>query len=395
MAGAPSANFLQRSPLASWPVASSIPGLIGWFQVDTGGVFSTPLLPQADPGRYGIAGEELDQRRALAQQLQRILGENRLVTASDKVATSVGGKGAEAREGEGGKVREWDEPMAAEEELAFLDEDVSVDASLGITKPAAAPVPAPVAAQAAFDRLNVASARQAPNRKQDGIAGALGRVEELKLEQSFQSAPAPEPKRSILKLKKSQPEKRLRKERSVLPEAPASVIPTRGGRAVDEPSPSELRIRTFESEIDPFEFSLLDSGHFVLYRKVWRDGQRYIQGALIEQQPFLRGVVEPSFGSTALAQMSDLVVAFRDEVFATFSGRAPRSYQYRAEELEGELLYQTRLSAPLDGLELISSINRLPAGPGGTVSRSSRWERARTTSSRWRRAPRWSASDAG
>ena len=49
-----------------------------------------------------------------------------------------------------------------------------------------------------------------------------------------------------------------------------------------------LRISTFESEIDPLEFSLLDSGHFVLFRKVWRDGKRYIQGLLINQEAFVR-----------------------------------------------------------------------------------------------------------
>ena len=38
-----------------------------------------------------------------------------------------------------------------------------------------------------------------------------------------------------------------------------------------------------------------------------------------------------------------------------------------ASELSGELLYQTRLAAPLDQLELIFSINRLPAGPGGRL----------------------------
>jgi len=37
-------------------------------------------------------------------------------------------------------------------------------------------------------------------------------------------------------------------------------------------------IRTFESEIDPFEVSRLAGGQIVLFRKVWRDGQRYTQG---------------------------------------------------------------------------------------------------------------------
>ena len=38
-------DLLQRSPLSAYPVASPVPGLVGHFQVDTGGAFSTPLTP--------------------------------------------------------------------------------------------------------------------------------------------------------------------------------------------------------------------------------------------------------------------------------------------------------------------------------------------------------------
>ena len=59
--GDPSANFVQRSPLSAYPSASSIPGLIGYFQVDAQGAFTTPLLPgpEAVPAAYGISTEEL------------------------------------------------------------------------------------------------------------------------------------------------------------------------------------------------------------------------------------------------------------------------------------------------------------------------------------------------
>ena len=39
VAGDPAANYLQPSPLASFPVASDIPGLLGYFQVDSEGEF--------------------------------------------------------------------------------------------------------------------------------------------------------------------------------------------------------------------------------------------------------------------------------------------------------------------------------------------------------------------
>ncbi len=79
-------DLLQRSPLSAYPVASPVPGLVGYFQVDTDGAFSTPLAP-ADGGvvtRYGIPETEWRQRLNLARSLQRILGRNRLVRAESK-----------------------------------------------------------------------------------------------------------------------------------------------------------------------------------------------------------------------------------------------------------------------------------------------------------------------
>ena len=43
---------------------------------------------------------------------------------------------------------------------------------------------------------------------------------------------------------------------------------------------------TFASELDPFTVGALDTGHLVMFRNVWRDGRRYVQGALIEREQF-------------------------------------------------------------------------------------------------------------
>ena len=94
--------------------------------------------------------------------------------------------------------------------------------------------------------------------------------------------------------------KQTRRERSVLPEPDTHSAPEAGETQTAQSA--VVRIRTFESEIDPFDLSLLDSGHFVLFRKVWRDGQRYIQGALIDPQAFLSKVVKTAFEETALSQ---------------------------------------------------------------------------------------------
>ena len=130
---------------------------------------------------------------------------------------------------------------------------------------------------------------------------------------------------------------------------------------------TSLRINTFESEIDPFEFSQLESGHFVLFRKVWLNDQRYIQGILIEQQAFLNKVINNAFSETALSQMSQLLAVYQGNVLAAFSGRSAGGYLSSSRELNGELLYQTRLTAPLNDIELVFSITDLPTGPGGKV----------------------------
>jgi signal transduction histidine kinase len=65
--------------------------------------------------------------------------------------------------------------------------------------------------------------------------------------------------------------------------------------------------------------------------------------------------------------MSDLIVAYQENVLLALTGQASHSYQSNAKQLSGALLYRTRLSDPLSDLELIFSVIRLPAGPGSFI----------------------------
>jgi signal transduction histidine kinase len=88
---------------------------------------------------------------------------------------------------------------------------------------------------------------------------------------------------------------------------------------------------------------------------------------LIESAPFLSGVVEAEFRATALSRMSQLAVIHRGEALAVFGDAAELDYLSSARELRGEPLYRARLSAPLAELELLFTLDRLPAGPGAAV----------------------------
>lgn len=328
VAGDPAASFVQRSPLSAYP-PDTAPGLIGYFQVDGDGAFTTPLLPGADndPASYGITGEDLERRQALAARMRRILDENRLVQSRESRLANE--STAPSSVGSGSRDDVEKETMAA---------------------PATA-----------FDQLTDSADEKRRQTKQKSTYRKLGRVEDLELDKRFrpeeseqapQSAPAPSTPDAV--------QRSVRKEQSVLPEP---QVLGKGEAAAREP----VRITTFESEVDPLAFSVLDSGHFVLFRKVWREGERYVQGVLLAQQPFLRGMIEPVFRGTALSGMSDLAVAYQGEVFSVFSGPASRRYLSSAPALQGTLLHQGRLSAPLGDLELVFSVNRLPAGPGAAV----------------------------
>jgi len=352
VSGAPEANYLQPSPLSRYPVTTDFPGLLGYFQIDAEGQFTTPLLPQpaTQAASYGIPTPEIAERQNLQAQIFRILRDNQLVqprmeqdllSVAEPIApegtTSFGARQAE--------------PESDKAEIFSLSRERSVD----------------------FERLKGNQSSELQQQKLDALSN-YGRVEDLKLKSRFDAQqPVGE---TGSKLKK----RAARKEQSAVPVAQAVPEPTFYDRAPAESrivgadtgeAAAPLKITIFKSEIDPFDFALMDSGHFVIYRNVWRNGQRLIQGAIIEQQAFLKGLIEALFRETGLSQMSDLLVAYQGSVFSAFGGISGSGYLNRSSlntsEASGELLYQTRLSAPFSDLELLFSINHLPAGRGAAV----------------------------
>ena len=92
VSGDPSANFVQRSPLAAYPVTEDLPGVLGYFQVDTQGIFSTPLLPPAgtEAASLGISENEYIDRLQLAQEILAVLADNHLVQSRPDISARRG-----------------------------------------------------------------------------------------------------------------------------------------------------------------------------------------------------------------------------------------------------------------------------------------------------------------
>ena len=347
----------QRSPLSTLPVHATLPGLLGYFQVDSAGRFSTPLVPatSSDHRRHGLSNAEYANRVALGDKLRAIL------TGSGSIAV-----------GRRDKARPALKPAA------------DADRSIGTSSASST-----IASGNVFERLT----RATESRQHKQKASAYGNVADLKLDQRLEKRSLAQSYDAPSTVQREASAKRApRREQIALleAEAPMDAFVASDDLAEDElvadllvmPSLAmkdeiarlpaaaalapglkpKLRVRLFEGELDAMNLQALDATHFVLFRNVWRAGTRYIQGAVIERSPFLNALIEGAWQGSALSDMSNLLVAWEGEVLA-FKGADASAYLPRADALRGELLYRTRLSAPMAALELVYSVTELPLGP--------------------------------
>lgn len=388
--GDAAANFVQRSPLSAFPVASAVPGVLGYFQVDAAGKLTTPLLPDGvvDAASYGISSDEQGARLALARTLGDVLAQNRLAQrtqfTADDAAASPQAPAAFAESNEAAR-RASPNPPAAEESQSVppaLDE-VVVTGSRVVRRDQNAAVPVPAieagqgaeasetpaagpagtaAAQVEFDRL---SARSGASRADDlakaadsTAAGAVGA--ERARTNALADSPSPVAAAAApAELRQKRSEQGL--EANVVGERAQDDL----GSAVTAPAAKlEVSVRTFESELDPFEIGLLGTGHLVMFRNVWRDGRRYVQGALLDREQFLARAVRAPFAASSLAAMSDLSVSYDGQTIGVVRAAAAGNYESRPRELVGEPLYRTRLSPPFGAMELAFNVSALPRAPG-------------------------------
>lgn len=380
--GAPEANYRQRSPLSGFPVKSDFPGLLGHFQVDADGRFTTPLLPDdpaVSPLAYGISAAELRQRQALRGRLLHILSQNGVATAAPTkeqraaeagTARATAGTGTPPAASEPAAQSTW--PGAAGEAGPGETPTRSLAGERIPMSTGNPDLPSRVRpdgareqrlAQAAFERLNEDSVPQRKAERWQAAAGNIGRADELRLDRAYDTIEIPaEARRPSLDFKKRVELDPVQRDDG---RAVALLPPLDNMSGQPQPgaaSPPTL-VRMFQSEVDPFEFGVVDGEHFVLYRKVWRGGRRHIQGAVIERQTMLRELAEAPFRDSALAGMSRLGVVFDGDILSAWGGQQAGVYLTRSDELSGTLLYRGRLSTPLDRLELLLTVTRMPASP--------------------------------
>ncbi|MGC1441006.1 MAG: HAMP domain-containing sensor histidine kinase [Burkholderiaceae bacterium] len=426
VANSPGSNYQLRSPLAAYPVIAEIPGTIGYFQVDSRGEFSSPLLPDKPQDLVTIAPAEIILRQRLRDQILQILSDNELVTPAARSRHSTvpapaalsDDKIARAADAAGAGKRSNADP--AKEESTQLESTAPPPPASRPNTTGRPPPATPAASDRAreaprssnFDRLSRESASQTIGVSKS--RGELRKLDELNLDQSLrqraarrdkkpeaassatssgsattaaneaspalatasQAEPTSVPPSESSSAARLSPAKRSSSLRSSdakrSPTAAAGAALSAGAKMTT----AENIVTAFENEVDPFALSRLNSGQFVLYRKAWFQGKRLVQGLLIDADQFVLDMFRPGFASSSMAPISDLTVAFGASVLTTISGtgdaqyaasRVAGSLKSDPGALRGTVLYESALSEPFNNLRLVFSVRELPTNAGSNL----------------------------
>jgi len=169
-------------------------------------------------------------------------------------------------------------------------------------------------------------------------------------------------------LNKQKKERSTRLEKNYSPQQSLAESKTSPQRLAAE----KIQINLFQSKIEPFKFSLLQSGHFVMYRQVWQNGHRLFQGAVISAKDFVEQVITEKFNASLLADITDLQISYAGELMQNSKGKL-HSYrsklnsslnQSRDSSLKGEILLSMNLSEPFNQFDFVFKVNQMPLGAG-------------------------------
>jgi len=370
ISGTEQSNRLHRSPLSAFPNPGPLKGTLGYFQIDPDGRLSTPVLPAAENSEQQqnyLSPQEFQARQDLRDQLFQILSGNNLLAAKltqerrDQAALGLAQAAGTAAESSVSSMEGLQDSLqASNAPLPAIQESSVAPMQKQKQKQKQADL---YAANDVFEKLSKGSGKaeldQAPLKK------SLGNLNELNLSTQYQSKSPEMDRRQQLekgRLQSLKKDRGLRKEQSQLPSQP--YLNSSGVKAKKN---SGVSINMFESEIDALDFSILDSGHFILYRKVWKNGQRLIQGVLFEPNAFVDSIIRPMFYDTVLSNSSDMTVAYGDNILTLLPHRDQREYWSKPSQIEGFLLLERRLGDPFAGINLLFSAKQVPAGPGASV----------------------------
>ncbi len=318
---------LNLSPLATFPVESEIPGILGYFQIDPDGSFHTPLLPDAEQ-HPGLTVPRRPEREELHRRLAALIVNARpgSVLETDAAVEDDLETGQSPEQQAGQFRQELESKVDAQLEQKYLS---------GQADEYSSETSAPE--QRYFKRVQKASPTQV--RIFDSELGDALSKTGVKYKNRLQEA-APEPAEW----------KETTREREAAGDQPA-VIPA-------EAFPGILDV---EAEVDSFQTRVVGDQWIVFSRRVWWQDRRYLQGFAADLAGFLRQHVEPAVRSSVLPENASFLLFHQDELLSSQGLTSGR-------EEKPVLLYSAQLPHPFNQFNVALAVASLPRGPGHTLA---------------------------
>jgi signal transduction histidine kinase len=366
-------SAIVASPLSDLPPQSTVPGVIGYFQINPDGSFHSPVLPELDEAelaanaeRFGFGSSELTKRLALRRQLEELLRASSPVTerhtrpkhaAQPSVAPPPPASAPASHEAVEKDFSLPNQETGRRGDAAKTEASGSGEA----TSPHArrrdmSPMPSGVAQSP--------SSLSAMLQKQ--LAGATSSYRERRKEHVALPAQSTvsQVQEALDNLSSLPQDAGRTAERHASAPVPSAVAETQVQK------PRAVKILTFEGEVDPFQFTVLSTGPVVFFRKAWRNNLRYVQGFVVDRGEFLQQLIEPPVSGRALGQLASLTVHYQgQQLFSRPPGQPSSRWTPTSAPAAPTMrpLYSATLDAPLDAVELVYSAWRLPHSAGAAV----------------------------
>ncbi len=311
---------LNISPLARNFNENDPKGIIGYFQVDPDGFFSTPYLP---------VGNQTKNLKDESKRKKRIVQIEKITESFRKEISSRS------------RFAQNSEP------IEFKNEDVKEKNRDNLPK--ALP-------SSASDSTNLISQNQGTNSFDDKKDSAPPEKETVQKDQ-----PALQSKRK--EITPNQEELKTFEKQNLLENlheiksggVKTEIISSKNEKKLSkETSPKKEEVRSKSSSlwIDPFQTRLVSTEYLVFYRKIWLDQKLYLQGFVVKLTPFYQWMIQQTFSNSNLAPFSIAKLEYGNMLLAQTQSRSTLQHP--------TLLFERSLNFPLNFFTWKIYIDSLP-----------------------------------
>jgi len=319
-------STLNFSPLSELPPRSDIPGLVGYFQIDSSGVFHIPALPELNSDlQTGLSSEALAARVALKVQLRGLL-EVEPETNKDQSLAASNQQDKDAAPPAIAQRNRFDDYFSSSQgrdELSSVGRSAAKNqvekkrSSAGISKKTQ------TLSEEKLQQLNIETSAWKQKNKSNSRSSGKQKKYDTEYRQQARKETVNIPDQSLARaIFKSSPtpqvlaDYEIQESENILAEAlPAEPVKN---EKIAPKNQLPVDILSFESEVSPLQMMTLNNGHLCFYRNVWNAKSRYIQGFIVNQH-FLQTLIQPTVASANNLSLSSLILVDQGNILQQFN----------------------------------------------------------------------------